>query len=54
MTTHGSNRTQVKEGQRVHTHSPAVVENVRFVLQLLRAKARGVMRVLSYLLLMNT
>lgn len=31
---------QVKEGQRIHTHSPAVVENVRFVLQLMRAKVK--------------
>jgi NADH-quinone oxidoreductase subunit G len=30
--------TQVKPGQRIHTHSPDVLENVRFVLQLLRAK----------------
>lgn len=30
--------TQVKEGLRIHTHSPDVLENVRFVLQLLRAK----------------
>lgn len=30
--------TQVKAGQRIHTHSPDVLENVRFVLQLLRAK----------------
>jgi len=30
--------TQVKAGQRIHTHSPDVLENVRFILQLLRAK----------------
>jgi NADH-quinone oxidoreductase subunit G len=30
--------TKVREGMKVHTHTKAVLDNIRFILQLLRAK----------------